>query len=326
MLVRRPSPIAAVLMPILLAMMAVAAGAQQPAKPAKQPGKTDSADAPRSENVVAPADRPAQKPVQLAYRFTPGEVIRYEVTHTMEITTRKDQTSETATNESKAWKHLKVIDVDDKGTATLELTIDRVQMSARFGESDPVAYDSEQPEKAPRQFRNVQETVGKPHGRIKVTPGGNLISAVRLLEDPSQPRSAAPGDIDQISNFLVDFPDGPVAVGETWKDDPVQTVRVSVPTSKTLTRNVEILRKYRLASVDGPLATIEVTSAILTPVHDPAMRAQLIQRAPEGTIVFDMERGRIVSRQMKLDKTEIGVFGDNSSMRAVSNRQERLVP
>ena len=256
----------------------------------------------------------------LAYKFRTNDVVSYEVVHLMEITTTKDVTSETAANESRADKHYRVVSVDRDGNAILELMIDRVRMSAKFGNAEPVKFDSDKPNETPPQFKHVEKSVGKPLARIKVSPSGQLISTVELLPELQE----AQGESEASRNFLVVFPERPLRVGDSWKDEPNLQVRVTV--GNTLTRNVEVMRRYELVSVDGNLATIRVRNSILTPVREAAMRAQLIQRSPEGVIVFDMEKGLLVSRTQTINKTEIGVFGDNSSMRAVSDRTEVLVP
>ena len=108
-------------------------------------------------------------------------------------------------------------------------------------------------------------------------------------------------------------------VGDSWTDQ----IEVKVTISKGLTKNIAILRRYDLKAINGSQAVIEMNSTVATPIRDPKLNGQLIQRTPAGTILFDIENGQIVSRELKTDKTEIGVFDDNSSMRAVSSRIEK---
>lgn len=259
-------------------------------------------------------------PVLLRYKYDVNQVTYYDVLHTMRITTQKNQSSETAQNESHAVKHYRVVAVEPDGSALLELVIDRVRMSAQFGENDPVTFDSEKSEVCPPQFEKVRESVGKPLARVKVTPTGELVNVVRTAV-PNAPAAGETPDNDPSNNFLVPLPKNPLKVGESWSDQ----IEVKVTVAKGLTRNVAILRRYDLKSVSGNVATIDTVSTVVTPVKDPAINGQLIQRTPSGTIVFDMEAGRIVSYELKTDKTEVGVFEENSSMRAVSSRVEKLV-
>ena len=100
---------------------------------------------------------------------------------------------------------------------------------------------------------------------------------------------------------------------------------VDVRTGKTLVRPITLLRKHSLTSVKGNLATISISTRILSPIRDPKIRTQLIQRTPKVTVVFDLDRGVIVEKTMTINKRQIGGITENSSMHVVSKRTERLV-
>ncbi len=322
-----------------------AAAAEVPPLPA---GKTAAA-APRppaalpADTAATPAAPAAGGAVTLRYKFAVNQQTYYSVNHVMKITTQKDQTSETAQNESDTVRHFRVVSVEADGSAILELMIDRVKMSARFGENDPITYDSAgkpaakppakpdeedsiafdstSPAPPPPLFKNIVETIGKPTARIKVSPTGEMLDVVRMNAPAPNPAAPEVADNDPSNNFLVILPAKAVKPGDTWSDK----IDVRVALSKALTQNITILRKYELVSVKDSVATIATDSTVITPIRDPQINGQLIQRTPEGTVRFDIAQGQILSREMKLNKTEIGVFGDNSSMRAVSTRVEKLV-
>ncbi len=69
-----------------------------------------------------------------------------------------------------------------------------------------------------------------------------------------------------------------------------------------------------------------VATQILTPIHDPAIEAQLIQRESSGTVRFDIEAGRIVRQQMDVDKRVVGFRGEASSLHYLTRFTEELVP
>ena len=266
-----------------------------------------------------------EKTFQLVYKFETNQTVHYDVVYKMWITTKKGLVAETAVNESKSRKHFRVVSVDSEKNAVIEPFIDRVWMSARFGDNDPVVYDSESDSKPPKQFRSIHQTIGKPLARIKIAPHGEFLKAVPFRNVAgrfkSQPPSGLAAD-ETHRSFLVVFPQNPIRVGDTWKD----TLDVNVTLSPKLKRKVTLRRKYQLVSVENNQATISLVTSVLTPVRDPTVSAQLIQRSPEGTIVFDLKRGFIVSRNLTIDKTVIGALGDQSSMRAKSDLSERLVP
>jgi hypothetical protein len=74
--------------------------------------------------------------------------------------------------------------------------------------------------------------------------------------------------------------------------------------------------------VETGIATISVRTEILTPVTDPRVQSQLVQRMQHGEIKFDIDAGRIHSKQMDLDETVIGFSGQNSMMKYLARLTE----
>jgi hypothetical protein len=69
---------------------------------------------------------------------------------------------------------------------------------------------------------------------------------------------------------------------------------------------------------------IDVQYQILTPV-DAFVRSQLIERLTEGTVRFDIERGRIIEQEHNVDKRVLGFAGEASSMHFVARLHEKLL-
>lgn len=291
---------------------------------------------PYASVIVADDDAPADakggpknsKKYELRYKFEANQFVHYEVKHKVMLHTVHAEASEVVRNESTYHRHYRVISVNKNGTAILELVVDRAQMMVQWDENDPIRWDSESEDLPPKKFRDVAKSIGVPQLRIQAESTGKLGKVVRLDTASQQSKDKAPADGDPSQNFLVVFPKEPIGVGETWKDATFE-VRVSITTTPgqpaRLTRPVKLLRKYKLESVEGDLVTISVRTSVLSPIKQPGVRVQLMQRTPSGTIVFDMKTGTIVSRELKIDKTEIGPFGGKSSMRAVSSLTETLI-
>jgi hypothetical protein len=298
----------------LASVNSLLAGANQPAPPNEAPAL---AEAPK---------------VLLAYKFQPGQVVRYEVLHDGQITTVYNSAKEVAANKSESRRSFKVASVDEKGQALLEMQIEWVRMTASFEneegrKSEPIEFDTSDPKKQNHaQFKKILQSVGKPQALVRIDASGRPIEVTRLdkASKKTEP-AAASADIDgdgTPENYLVLLPEVPVAVGNTWKE-PFEVV-ARLP--QGLSSRIRMQRAYKLAELRQGLATIEFRTIILTPVQDAAIAAQLIQREVEGKIVFDTERGMIVSREAKVDRTVVGPFGGQSSMRAVSRYTERLLP
>jgi hypothetical protein len=65
---------------------------------------------------------------------------------------------------------------------------------------------------------------------------------------------------------------------------------------------------------------------LLTPVRNPKVRSQLIQRLTNGTVKFDIDAGRVISRQTDWDETVIGFEGPDSLMKYLARFTEELLP
>lgn len=278
-----------------------------------------------------PADPPAPrgKAYLLRYKFRPNQRVDFEVKHESTIRLVKSVKRSTTFNASTSRKHFTVVSVDQQGNAILVPTIDWVTMSLQFDDDPKKTYDSRSKAKADRRFAGVAKTIGKALVQLKVAANGKLIKAVPMIPQQVQRavvKNAGPPrrPDDASKNFLVVFPVKAVRVGESWTDQSL-TVHLQVGTAPRVWQKFTILRRYDLVSVKDGRATLELSMAPKKPVHDPQLRAQLVQRLISGTIVLDLERGLIVSRRLKVDEKVLGIAGNQSILHVKSLRTERLL-
>jgi hypothetical protein len=104
-------------------------------------------------------------------------------------------------------------------------------------------------------------------------------------------------------------------VGDEWSDD----FKVKVTVSRNLSQKITLRRRYTLESVNGNVATIHQRIVEITPVQDPQIRAQLVQRTLEGTITFDLERGVATARDLTCSRTETGIMGGEGMIAATTH-------
>jgi hypothetical protein len=290
---------------------------------------------PPAPGTPAPAENPAAEKYKLTYKFLPNQVMHYEVFNETEITTTVKDETETVTNSSESKRHYTVKAVDENtGAADLELSIDWVHMVASFQnpartKTEPIEFQSDDPEKQPKQFQDVRATVGKPRATIRFSPAGKVVKVLKGAAPPpakaskqlSQGPAAPPVTEASPETYFLPLPDEPVAVGTTWKE----RVDVLLRDDQKNLNKITIQQNLRLAEVTGRRATIELRTFVLTPVANPAIEGQLIQREVSGNLVFDIDRGVVLSRETSVDKTVIGAFGPKSSMQARSTYREKLV-
>lgn len=275
-------------------------------------------DADGTPKLVTAGNEPKQV---LAYKFTPGFFAHFEVRHSMTVISEANGEVEKVTNESQSKKHFRVVSIDEQGNAVLEPIVDSVFMSAKFGTSDPIVYDSTKDTEAPRQFREVRATIGRPIARVTVAPNGTL-QKVTLLEGAPTHLAESAIKNDPRMNFLVVFPTEPVGVGATWRE----RFAVEVVVGQNLKQPVTLQRQYDITAIEGTVATLKVRTSVITPLSNPQVEAQLMQRKPSGTIQFDLARGILLSQSTAASEQVVGAFGPKTSVQATSETQEKWVP
>ena len=269
--------------------------------------------------VANPLGAAEQEAVRLTYKFQPNESLHLEYKQDMTMDIRHAELRRKMRSQTIAEKHLRVISVDADGNALVEPVIDRTRMTSRQDDDAESKFDSANAEDCPAEYRPLLATVGKPLVRIKFAPNGKLLQASGVNGG-----AAAAKDIehDPTLNFLIVFPEQPVQVGETWKDEFEATVQLD----RSLKQGVKLRREYRLLKLDGSRAEIELKTVCLTPLRDPKLEMQITSRLLSGNIVFDHQLGQIVSREMRIESQVINGIGLNTMVSTVMTQSERTVP
>ena len=125
-----------------------------------------------------------------------------------------------------------------------------------------------------------------------------------------------------LGEIAIPLPAEPVKIGQQWQTSSEIPVRRQDGTKKRIkTRMV-----YTLKSVKTGVATIEVKTEVVTPVNDPQIQSQLVQQITDGEIRFDVDGGRILSREIGWDETVVGFKGHDSLMKYLARFTEELQP
>ncbi|MBI3465230.1 MAG: hypothetical protein HY000_19565 [Planctomycetes bacterium] len=248
--------------------------------------------------------------LQLRYKFQPGQVLDFDVVQTAEIEMTVQGQTTLVTNDTTSLRRWKVREVDAQGTANIEISTERVHMRSTEGEQT-IEFDSADPAKQPEALRHVAPLIGKPLSLLRVSPQGAVLEEKLLMKA----EGVATMEAGQILPLL---PERPVSPGQSWKH------QFTLKLPKGLPKDLPARQTFKLADVKDVLATIEFTTAILAPIDDPQIEAQLVQHRPAGTVQFDLRRGLIVAQTLSVDETVVGFAGPASSFRIKSKYSERL--
>ncbi len=259
-------------------------------------------------------DRKAGAPkYMLRYQFHPGETLRWEVAHRVKVRTTVSGTTQTAETVSTSVKVWKVKDVKPDSSATFHHQVERVDMRQKLSGQAEVRYNSQADKSAPPGFEDVAKSVGAVLSIVTMDAKGKILKRER-----KQVAAAAAHSEGQMT---IPLPEVPVAVGHTWSFPQ----EIDVPLDTGGIKKVKARQTFTLKSVKTGVATICVATQILTPIDDPALESQLIQRESSGTVRFDIDAGRIISQQMDVDKHVVGFRGAASSLHYVTCFTEKLL-
>jgi hypothetical protein len=247
----------------------------------------------------------------LRYTFQPGERYRNRVVHLVAVETTIQGVTETAKTRSVSTKTWEINDTSDD-EITFAYLIENVAMWHQVSGRQEVRYDSTKDAEPPPEYQHVAQSLGEPMATITIAPNGKILRR----------QNARPQFNPGIGELTVPLPETAVPVGHQWSTEGELPLRVR---PEDPIRRVKIRQVYTLEKVQTGVATIAVRSHLLTPVDDPALQSQLVQRIKKGHIKFDVDAGRILSQQMDTDELVIGFNGPESNMKYLSRLTEELV-
>ena len=246
----------------------------------------------------------------LVYKFTPGEEVRTRVVQQSTVDTKIKGQVSIARSRSISTKVWKIVAVDAKGNITLENSVADVDMWQNVTGKPEIKYNSLTDKSPPLGYQYVADSIGKPLATLTITPAGKLMER----KGDQQQHNTGLGDL------AIPLPEGPVKEGDTWETP--EDIRLKIDDVNMV---IKVRQFYRLVLVQTGVATISVETQVLTPVRDPKVLSQLVQRMQKGTIKFDIDAGRLLSRQMDLDQSILGFNGPESHMNYLSRTTEEPV-
>lgn len=235
----------------------------------------------------------------LKYTFREGDVFRWDVLQQLLIKTTigtKTDVVDTTSHSTKTWV---VLSVEEDGSAVIEHRVEDANMHKRQSDLPDSVYNSKTDTLVPPAYAHVANSLNIPLTQLTVAPNGQILKKISYV--PHIPDSLE-------SKILIPLPKTPVSVGENWK----LTNEVAVPQSNGMVKKLMLQQIFTLKSVKTGLATIQYKTVCLTPVDDPKVESQIMDRLISGEVVLDIETGRILSQQSDIRGTVLGFEGANS--------------
>jgi hypothetical protein len=302
-----PTLVTATILVFLFAACVVAA-----ARADDNPPNVDTlAPAESEKDLAAELEKAKQKfapTYTLAYKFAPGDQVRTKVVHLVTVETKIKGTTQTAKTRSVSTKLWRIKEIDAQGQITFEHVVEHVDMWNSVSGRQEVRFDSSSGEKPPPGYEQVAGSVGKVLATVTMDQHGRVIART----------GAQPQFNPGIGELTIPFPNQPVKIGTTWSIPDEIKMKLDDGTFK----KVQTKQQYKLEKVELGVAHIAVDTHVLTPVNDPKVQAELVQRLQHGTIKFDLDSGRLRHKQMDMDEEVYGFSGGDSHMQYLARLTE----
>lgn len=246
----------------------------------------------------------------LRYKFQPDELIRWKVTHLGTTETTIQGNTQSSKSRSVSTKQWRVTHVDDQGNLTFTHSVSDVEMWQKLSDRPEVSYNSQTDKQVPPEYEYVASTLGQTLATVTVAPDGQIVK-----RDGNSPAlNLGLGDIIML------LPPKPVRIGGRWHEPSEIQVRLA----DGMVKRIKIRKTYTLEKVQTGVATIDVRTQVLTPVDDPKIESQMVQQLTNGSIRFDVDGGRLLSKQMDWDETVVGFNGADSQLKYLARITEEI--
>ena len=248
----------------------------------------------------------------LRYKLEEGESLVYKVVHFAETRTTMAEHEEQTSSRTTSHKVWEVSKVADTGDMTFVHRIESVDLAQQVDDQEELRFNSATDKEVPEIFQHVADTIAKPLATITINSRGQVVDRDNDLSSPQL----------GMGELTIPLPEEEIAVGGKWSVP--RTVRVKLESGAHKTIKVQEL--YTLERVSAGVATIRIQSQPTTPVNEPSVEAQLIQQLSQGTIRFDLDRGRLINKELEWSEDVVAFRGADSSLRYDAKLTEELLP
>jgi Family of unknown function (DUF6263) len=257
---------------------------------------------------------PAQAQETENFRFKKGQVLDYSV---MQTTRAVDANSEGKSELSSRMEHTKrwqVLDVDQAGVATLQLSIVQMKWRQQLPNGESMEFDTGKPDQGSKGLREKMAAyIGKPLAVIRLDQTGRVVE-VKSAQGPAS-------RFDHELPFTILLPGKPLEVGHKWTRDYQITLDPPLGTGE----KYEAQQTYTVKSSGKGQAKITLETTIKNPPPNAGDKIPLLQLQPKGEVTFWSAYGLMWSAVITSGGTIEGHQGEGSKYEFTSEYRELLV-
>lgn len=267
----------------------------------------------------------------LAWKFQPGETLRYVVVQKvdMDMSVPGEQVQKMSTNQTMdmLWK---ISDVNADGLAKMAQVVDRVQMSSSGGPAGSMSFDSQSKAAVDPRQKPIADAFSKIIGaefQVSMRPSGKIDDVVvpetlvKALTNsgPTGSMLTEASLKEMMTQSAVSLPAEAISPGSTWETS--QQVDLNFGT-------MIVTSQLTYIGTENGIAKISTKPSIeVKPKDNAVVGLKLTKSEGQGVVQFDVEKGRIVKSDLKL-KLDLAVtrFGKTVNMTLNQNTDMSLAP
>jgi hypothetical protein len=246
------------------------------------------------------------------FHWQKGSVLNYRVEHQTKVTEIVGGNKSESTSRLSLIKRWQVEAVDGKGTAVVSLSIVAMRNEQIRPNGETLLFDSTALDKSTAGLR---EKMSKFVGQIVAVLSVDNMGRVLEVKQGNGNRF----DVDPPVVLLM--PPSPPATGQAWERDYVISLEPPLGTGE----KIPAKQRYTCTKIDGSLATIGLATTLLKMPENKMSLLPLVQKLPQGEVIFDLVHGRLKSANLAIDKTVEGHEGEGSSYRYQSVYAEQYM-
>lgn len=246
------------------------------------------------------------------FRWQKGQALTYKIKHVTTAAEVLDNGKSESHSKLDLVKRWQVAEVDDKGVATLEMSLVAMRNEQRRPNGDSVLFDSQDLEKSTPALREqMSKFIGKTLAVLRVDGYGRV---VEVKQGQANRYEAEPP-------FVIVFPAAKAEAGQVWRRP--YTIVLDPPLGTGEKYQAE--QRYECKKIEAGKASLTVATEFKTAPDNARDRLPMLQKEVQGEIVFDVPAGRLTAIRLSIDKTIENHAGKGSSYRFQSEYVEELV-
>lgn len=246
------------------------------------------------------------------FRWQKGQVLTYRVDHDTSVNEVVAGSKVETASKLGLVKRWQVADVDAKGIATINLTLVSLRHEQTRPNGEALLFDSANLDKStPELKESMSQYVGKVVASLRIDTQGRVIE---VLQGTTKSYDSEPP-------FVLVFPSQALQPGQGWR----RSFQVVLDPPLGTGERIPAVQTFKSGRVENGRATLVLSTDFPTPPMAAADRIPLLQKQPEGEVIFDVPSGKLIRANLAIDKTIENHQGDGSTYRFRSRYTEQLV-